>query len=101
MTHSNIIVLLINGFSMQSNSGAFSLSVWNVITTTVNYNIYFATDRDTQISTVRLSRLLFDQTQVEQAMQNYFDVGNIEGANNVQTSWPTIVSPQNLLFGLL
>lgn len=100
LSHTNIIVLVFSGFSVQSSSGAFSQAISNIITSSTTYNATISVNGTTLLYQVAWDRLLFDETDIESYMENFFDLGTTKGSNNNQVTWPSILSVQNLFIGI-
>lgn len=78
--------------SKSTNTGTLDLAIWANLTTSTTYDVTFATKGTTWVYYAMYNRLFFDITLVQTTLENFFDIGTIEGLNSAQTVWPNFVN---------
>lgn len=95
LTHTNALFVWMTGFDINqeiSSGGTLDLAIFAVLSSSVDYNLTFATRGTTCVYYAQYNRMFFDITLVQTTQENFFDIGTIEGKNSVQTVWPTMVN---------
>lgn len=66
-SHSIKVIVFIQGITMQKNTGNFDVSIWGVFVNSSYYSLTTDTSGNTTISKLYYSRVIFDQTNLQES----------------------------------